>query len=67
MELQSLRDHLDSRLDKIEDKLDNHLERIATAETSIEWIRGHIKFMVSLSVALAGSIGTAIYRYFTLK
>lgn len=63
MELQNLREHLDSRLDKLEDKLDNHVERISKAEASIEWLRGHVKVMTLIAVALMSGMASAIYQY----
>lgn len=63
MDISSLKEHLDSRLDKIEDKIDNHLERIAKAETSIEWIRGHIKVGASMVLAALSGMATIIYHF----
>lgn len=58
-EMQQLKD----QLDRIEEKLDSHLERISKAETSIEWIRGSIRVGVSLLLsAVVGGAG-AIYHY----
>jgi hypothetical protein len=64
MELDSLKEHLDRRLDKLEDKLDDHLERISKAETSIEWIRGHLKVSLSIAVAAVTGLAGAIFTYF---
>lgn len=51
-------ERLDKRLDRIENKLDNHLDRLSASEESIRWIRGHIKmgavFISSLFVAIIG-------------
>lgn len=33
-------------------KLDDHLERISKAEESILWIKGHIKVLTSIGVAI---------------
>jgi hypothetical protein len=63
MELHELRDHLDGRLDKLEDKLDNHLERISKAETSIEWIRGHLKISISIMLGALSFLTAALYNY----
>jgi hypothetical protein len=46
-------DKIDQKLDKISNKLDNHLERIAKAEV---WIKGHttvIGFIVTAFLAVA--------------
>lgn len=63
MDLNDLREHLDGRLDKIEDKLNNHLERISKSETSIEWLKGHLKLSLSLLLAALSGMAGAIYQY----
>jgi hypothetical protein len=63
MDLQDLRGHIDGRLDKLEEKLDNHLERISRAEASIEWIRGHLKISVSILVAALAGMAGALFNY----
>lgn len=60
-QMSSLRDHLDTRFDKVEDKLDKHLERIATAETHISWLRGHAKLTTAVVLAVAGFLAAALY------
>lgn len=39
MEINQLKDHIDTRLDLIEGKLDNHLERISKVEVNQAWIK----------------------------
>lgn len=39
MDINQLKDHIDGRLDKIEYKLDDHLERIAKVETHQTWLK----------------------------
>lgn len=51
-------DKIDARLDRIETKLDNHLERVSRAEESIRWLQGHVKFTVSAAVAAIGALLT---------
>ncbi len=70
MDLHDLREHLDGRLDsvrddmvRIEGKLDNHLERISKAETSIEWIRGHLRISVTILIAALTGLAGALYNY----
>lgn len=55
-------DALDSRLDRVEYKLDSHLERLSKAEASIEWLRGHAKIVTTVILTVAGFIATL---YFT--
>jgi Holliday junction resolvasome RuvABC endonuclease subunit len=57
MDNNDLKQHLDSRLDRLEGKLDDHLERISKAEASIEWLRGHAKIVTTLILtALSGAV-----------
>ncbi len=64
-----LRQHLDDRFDKVddrlrrvEDKLDDHLQRLSTAEASIEWLKGHAKIMVTIIVAAAGFLASLYFK-----
>lgn len=64
-----LRDHIDSRLDRIESqnlrvegKLDSHLERISKAEEAIIWIKGHIKIVVMLGMSAISGLAAAIWK-----
>lgn len=63
MDIHNLKEHLDSRLDKLEYKLDDHLERISKAETSIEWIRGHLKFSLTIALSAVTGMAGALYHY----
>lgn len=65
MDVNDLRTHLDTRLDKLEDKLDNHLERISKAEVAIEWLRGHVKIGVTLLLSALTGLVIAAYDYLT--
>lgn len=62
MELLELKEHLDHRLDKLEDKMDNHIERIVKTEADVSWIRGSFKIIVSIIVAILGFISHNIYH-----
>lgn len=53
MKIEDLRDFIDVRLEQLETKLDNHLERIAKAETAIEWMRGHLKITTTVFITIA--------------
>jgi ribosome-associated translation inhibitor RaiA len=56
-----LKEHVDQRFDRLEVKLDNHLERLSKAEVSIEWMRGHLKISTTFLLTL---IGAALAAYF---
>ena len=60
-ELKDRFDKVDQKLDIIDNKLDDHLQRLTAAETAILFIKGHLK--ISLSVAIA-IIGTLVVAYF---
>lgn len=64
MNLKDFQNHVDSRFDRVENKIDNHLERLSKAEESIIWIRGHLKISTSLFMAV---VLAAILTYFNLK
>lgn len=53
-------DDLGSRLDRIETKLDDHLQRVTKAESDIGWLRGHVKITTTVFLAVIGALGTVI-------
>ena len=57
MKLEDLDSKIQDRFDRVEDKLDSHLDRIAKNEAGLEWIKGHLK--ISLTFLFAG-LGGAI-------
>lgn len=59
-------DELGSRLERIEDKLDNHLQRVSKAEQDIEWMRGGMKLAVITFLGILGGIGTYIMKHVNL-
>lgn len=63
MEIKDLRDHLDERIDRLENKLDDHLGRISKAEESIEWLKGHVKVSISILLAFVTGLVGAFYKF----
>lgn len=66
---QELRNHLDHRFDsvderlsRVEDKLDDHLGRLHSAEASIEWLRGHAKLTTTIILAVGGFLASLYFR-----
>ena len=51
-------DAIDNRLERVEDKLDDHLSRLSHAEASVEWLRGNVKLILKIVIACAGTIAT---------
>lgn len=47
---------IDARLDRIEQKLDSHLDRVSKNEADISWIKGHVKIVTTLAIAVLGTI-----------
>jgi hypothetical protein len=63
MQINDLKAHIDARFDRMENKVDSHLERISKAEASIEWIKGHIKIGTSLLLTALAGMAATIYNY----
>ena len=57
--MQNQLDRIEEKMDRLDRKLDNHLERIARAETSIQWL----KWTVSLLLGVASTAALALAKY----
>lgn len=64
-----LREHLDQRFDSVDErltrvevKLDDHLGRLAAAEASIEWLKGHAKLVVTIIMAAGGFLASLFFK-----
>lgn len=55
-------DRIEVTLGKMDEKLDNHLERIAVSEIKIASLQGHAKIAVSIFLAIVGFLGTALFN-----
>lgn len=60
--LDSRFDNVDRRLDRVEAKLDDHLGRLSTAEASIEWLRGHAKLSITIILSVAGFLASLYFK-----
>ena len=47
---------IDKRLDRIEGKLDNHLERVSKLEEGLKSVRGYIKVGLSIMTAIVAGV-----------
>jgi Holliday junction resolvasome RuvABC endonuclease subunit len=65
MDTEQLKAHVDSRFDRLETKIDSHLERLSKAEVAIEFIRGHLKISTAIALGIAGALGTWWFNYVT--
>lgn len=55
---------IDKRLDKIEDKLDKHLEIVTTNKADIAWLRGSVRLISTFIISLAGGLILAFVKLF---
>lgn len=53
-------DDLGTRLDRIESKLDDHLQRVTKAESDIGWIRGYVRIGTTIFLAVIGALGAVL-------
>lgn len=67
MNLKDVDNHISSRLDdlgtrmeRIESKLDDHLQRVTKAESDIGWLRGYAKLTTTIFLAAVGALGTIV-------
>jgi hypothetical protein len=66
MDLNTLKAHIDVRLDRMESKLDNHIERISGAERDIGWLKGHVRIVTTIVLAIAGFFAIAFFENISL-
>lgn len=62
MDHNELAKRIESRLDKIENKLDKHLEIYAENTADIRWIKGYIKISITALIAISGTIITIVLK-----
>lgn len=67
MDVKDLASHIDGRLDRIEGKLDNHLERIATVEATVHSVRGQVKTIVMAFMGIVAYLAKYIFDTLTSK
>lgn len=53
------------RLERIEKKLDIHLEKVSKHEADLTWVKGYIKTSVALFISITVGLITTFFR--TLK
>ena len=64
MDHEELASRLEQRLDKIEKKLDKHLEVSTVNAADISWVKGYIKISISAILAVIAGLVTAIFQIF---
>lgn len=55
-------DRIESKLDIIDAKLDEHLDRLSTAETEIHWLKGSVKWGITAAISILGTLGTFLFK-----
>lgn len=56
-------DTIEAKLDKIDGKLDNHMDRLARIEVENNHHAGQIKMIISAAIAIITSIAAAAVKY----
>jgi len=52
---------IEEKIDKLDDKLDAHLERLSKAETHIEHLRGHLKVSTTIFMSIVGVLALSYW------
>lgn len=52
---------IEDKIDKLSDKLDNHLERLSKAETHIEHLRGHLKVFTTIFLSIVSILALSYW------
>jgi len=60
MNHEDLKEHMDRRFDKVEEKIDSYQRRVTTNETNISWIKGAMRVSAALLIAVLGSLIGAV-------
>lgn len=53
-------DDLGTRLERIEGKLDDHLQRVTKAESDIGWLRGYARISITVFLGVIGALGAVL-------
>lgn len=49
-------DTVESKILNLENKIDNHLERVSRNEEAIRWLKGHVKIVTILATGIVVAI-----------
>lgn len=66
MDIRDLHTHLDARLDRIETKLDDYHSRLSRAEEALVWMKGHLKLVTAVGIAVFGSVLAGLWSKFIM-
>lgn len=65
--MEDFKDAVINRLDKIDEKLDRHMEQSNINKTDIAWVKGFIKISVTMIIGVVGSIASYVLHLFSVK
>ena len=67
MDFKEFRQHVDTRFDRLESKFDgaeakrsDHEARTTAIETDLSWLKGHVKLVTAISLAVGGSMAAIL-------
>lgn len=55
-------DTMSTKIDKLSDKVETHLARLSVAEESIVWLKGHVKIVTALGLAVITGVITLLLK-----
>ena len=56
---------IETRIDRLENKIDKHLEQTSAHAADIQWIRGYIRISIMAFVSLTGGLVTTLIKMYT--
>lgn len=62
MDIKTLHSDMTNRFDRLESKVDSHLERIAQTEVEVSWLKGHVKLATTIFIAVSGAIAAGLAK-----
>lgn len=64
MDHEELAERLEARLDKIEAKLDRHIQITTENEVDLRWVKSTIKLTITAILGLMGAVATTLVELF---
>lgn len=62
MDLKTFHADTMARFDRLETKVDSHLERISQTEIEVSWLKGHVKLATTVFIAVSGAIAAGLAK-----
>lgn len=67
MDHEELARRIEARLDKIEEKLDKHIQLTTENEVDLRWVKGSIKLALSAIIGIIGSMAAIVFEFILKK